>query len=150
MTRCLICFWEGYLGVAPSVVNMARRLSDHGVLVDIITRDLDGGYPTYQFVERDIDVFKVVTPSWLHLWSRIFVPIRGRGTVIDLCYLSLVACRKTKRHNYDFVIGIDTMGLIVSNLAFWPRDKSNVKFAYWSLEISFMGDLSLWLERIFK
>jgi hypothetical protein len=43
MSRCLICFWEGYLGIAPSVVNMARGFSEHGVLADTITRNLDDG-----------------------------------------------------------------------------------------------------------
>jgi glycosyltransferase involved in cell wall biosynthesis len=129
---------------------MARRFSDHGVLVDIITRDLDDGYPTYQFVERNIRVFKVKKAFWMRRWSRIFLPLRGRDTFIDLFNLSLVAYRKAKKQHYNFIIGIDTMGLIISNLAVWPRDKSNVKLAYWSLEISFMRDLREWLERLFK
>ena len=129
---------------------MARKFSEHGVLVDIVTRKSDSGYPDYQFVERDIRVLKVDRPWWIHRWFKRFVPRKAIGTVIDLWNLYLLAHQKFRKHHYDFVIGIDTMGLIVGNCAVWPRDKNNVKLVYWSLEISFMRDLTARLDRILK
>jgi len=43
--KVAILFWEGYVSVAPTVINIAQLLSENNYYIDIFTRGNIGNFP---------------------------------------------------------------------------------------------------------
>src|SRR5687767_1757694 len=44
-SRIAVFFWEGYLGVTPSLINALRILGDHGYEIDVLMQHNFSGFP---------------------------------------------------------------------------------------------------------
>jgi glycosyltransferase involved in cell wall biosynthesis len=137
--RVAIVFWEGYVGVSPSVVNGVRVLSDSGYEVDLVTRSADdfGEAPTFGANVRVIRLppAGLVANGPLR-WLRrrvasAFEPLR----FIALCWWTF------RGRSYVSFVGIDMKGLLVASLLGLVK---RVPVAYWSLEILYSHEFTRW------
>jgi hypothetical protein len=141
--RCLICFWHGWLSVAPSVLNTAIRLADRGWRVDIITLDpveqkfpplpsLPGNVKIIQ-LKRFRNVFAGLQRNNVlgrpRIWGRIV-------TVLDALDFLRTAGAVAWRKAYDLTVGIDMMGMLLAGCA---RRKAVAFSVFWSLELESVG-----------
>lgn len=142
--RALICFWEGYLGVAPSVINAIRYLAENGYQVDVVIRDAGTAFPDPPDMPVNASVIKLLAPSaklnWLPSVPSIF------GKLIRLLFLALDAWHFTtatahlvKGRDYDLAFGIDMFGLIAVKKA--SNTATLRRVANWSLEMYFIKEM---------
>ncbi|MDM9379628.1 hypothetical protein QUB80_02785 [Chlorogloeopsis sp. ULAP01] len=139
---CCIFFYEGYISVAPTIINLAKSLNQEGYLVVIYAKKTQ--FPEFKAPNDQIitlyflkghDIFII---SYLY---KLFYRIK-LGTlvpIIELLIFIFQAFSYTIR-NYQLIspqnsiyIGVDTNGSIVALLKSYIFKQ---KFAYLSLEIS--------------
>ena len=169
--RIGIFFWEGFLGVAPSLINGVHVLSEHGYYVDVITRTNPQKYPLPPNFSKNVRILEGCPPSvriyrWLlslrssmgtkantgvtnktegrmrRLLRRLY---RNVYLVLDHLHFVAFGLRHTLRHRYICFIGVDMHGLVVASILGVVK---RVPFLYWSLEIRFLRefrDPTLWL-----
>src|SRR6266446_2432300 len=170
--RVAIFFWEGYLSVAPSLINAIRLLVTEGYHVDIITRRaMFGEYaPTPTFptgVRILIEGCRSELPSGTGFSSfkdecgrvrlRKYVPKLVRGWLRryyeriqswwELTHFALFSLHSVKDEKYKCFIGVDMHGLVA---AFFARLLKKVPIIYWSLEIRFLSDFKDCISRLVK
>lgn len=119
-----IFFFDGWLGVAPSVVNLAQGLAEMGIAVNVICRR--GDYP-------DVDLSAYPDIRKIYLPNIDYNATRGLSTFVREAartFLELGA------RDCLFNIGIDWGGGLVALLI---REVSNVPYVYLSLEIGEPG-----------
>ena len=171
-----IIFWEGYLGVAPSLINAARLLSERGYDVDIITRATDEEYsPIPQFLPHIRIVQQPRPNKYVHTiyrkllrrktQSEIASPAKATmaaplapGNVIAKSFetasslfiriLFFFFClRHIRRRGHACFIGVDTDGLVMAGLlGSWTK----TPVASFSLELKFMADCRTTVELLCK
>ena len=146
--KCLICFWEGWLSVAPSILNAAIRLSQRGCSVDIVTfeptRQKFAALPSLPKsvkviqLKRARDSLRLLqralsrTPAWQWLASTL--------EILDFIRVVALARRKA----YTLIIGIDTIGLLLSKFAGRQADATTI---FWSLELDTVSTPWALIER---
>jgi glycosyltransferase involved in cell wall biosynthesis len=170
--RVAIFFWEGYLSVAPSLINAIRLLVAEGYDVDIITRCTASGefapMPTFPARVRILqDGFRSELPSGTgfsafkdecrRVRPRKYMPKRVRAWLhrayerIDpwweLIHFALFSLRSVQGEKYKCFIGIDMHGLVAASFACLLK---NAPIIYWSLEIRFLSDFKSRMERFVK
>jgi hypothetical protein len=132
LPRCLLLFWEDYLGVAPTIVNAARRFAELGVDVDIVTVDPSNQYPSSPALPRNVRV--------LQFWGR-----RHARRLVRWGSLTMMICRiihEAWTRPYNFVVGFDC--IIAAYVAVLAGVFGRAKLAYWSSEIT--GRHGLWIR----
>lgn len=150
MSRCLICFWEGYLGVAPTVVNVARRFAELGTQVDILTFEGGEKYPPPPSFTENVRVIQLEKFSRRKSWVKSDRFVSRVGRFVDLVTIAKSALIQARKTRYRFVIGIDTIGIIIGYLAVVASNAVRPIFVYWSLEIVFRRELAGWFMRTAK
>lgn len=128
MPRVAVIFWDGYLGVAPSIINAARCFVEHGYGVDVITREVSSDFAEVPALGPSVRVLKwcsssqrrssQVTSAWAFLVQRLsFVAF---------------ALRRVGLQGYTTIIGVDLNGLVT---ALALALLSGTRPILWSLEI---------------
>ncbi len=160
-----IVFWEGYLGVAPSLVNAVHMLEESGFQVELLMREPIAGFPEIPSFSTTTRV--TVCRPWSTLWLGRGLPgripvferdirtpdrrsagvmawvkamiSRWLGTLLllaDNLQFGAFVRRHTKDSRDRFLIGVDLMGLLAASRCARPG-----RLAYWSLEIVFGANL---------
>ena len=166
-------FWEGYLGVAPSLINATRVLASAGYEVDIITRRTSSDYAqlprfpdtvriyfeqsavkaedapgsSYQAKEHHWagSVWRAVVP---YVCRRVFRDIRERYMIIlELKQFVTFGLACMHSREYVAVVGIDMLGLIAATGIALRR---RTPVIYWSLELAFLKEFTHWPLRLLK
>ena len=176
-SRIAVFFWEGYLGVAPSLINAVDVLSQNGYGVDIITRPNAHDYPAPPDFPSNVNIF-VCRPLKLGIvqwFSRLGTRKKDQAGLPDgfrseespLCGIrkfahhfyhwiwliihhlqfTLFGLRHTWRSRYACFIGIDMEGLVAAASAAFFK---RTPFIYWSLEMKYLDELEDPLMRMFK
>lgn len=165
-TTVTIVFWEGYLGVAPSLVNAVHMLEEAGFRVEILAREPPSGFPERPVFSATTRV--AVCRPWSSAWIERGLPgriptferdirssaRRRRGVIgrlratasrcvgtalllVDMLQFGAFVRRQTVDRRDRFWIGIDLLGLLAAAGQTRPG-----RLAYWSLEIVFGANLS--------
>jgi glycosyltransferase involved in cell wall biosynthesis len=170
-----IFFWEGYLGVAPSMINCIRVFSEAGYEVDVITR-----YAGYEYAQPprfpanvrilffplshsprakqdgvDTSLDSIPQSKTFRIRELLPSPLRRvlRKWVDDMHFILerlqfiRFGLRFLEKRHYACLIGVDTEGLISATAVGLLK---KVPVLYWSLEITFLNDLNDWKKRMFK
>jgi glycosyltransferase involved in cell wall biosynthesis len=170
--RVAIFFWEGYLSVAPSLINAIRLLVNEGYHVDIITRRaIYGEYAPIPSFPAGVRIFMdgagadLLSPISLislrdesgRVRLRKFMPKSVRGwfrrayasieSWRELIHFALFSRRSVQGGKYKCFIGIDMHGLVAS---FFARAFKKVPVVYWSLEIRFLRNFTRGPARLVK
>lgn len=138
-----IFFYEGYVGIAPTIINLTKALNESGSSVTIYATK--NPFPKLEKIGDTTTIIYFPKASDIPLISRIIqvlyykFNLRSLIPVIELlvfiyCYLSyIVKTQKSKSLINDISIGIDTNGSILALLnSFLFR----TKFIYLSLELN--------------
>jgi glycosyltransferase involved in cell wall biosynthesis len=167
-----IFFWEGYLSVAPSLINAIRLLANEGYHVDVITRPaMYGDYAAIPSFPDGVRIFMdglgSELPSRVGLISlrdecgrvrvRKYMPkvvrdwLRRAYARIEawreLVHFARFSARSVRGQKYTCFIGIDMLGLVT---AFAVRLLKQIPIIYWSLEIRFLNDFTHGMARVVK
>jgi len=172
--RVAIFFWEGYLGVVPSLINAVQLLSAAGYQVDIVTRFNPQDYVAPPAFDEAVRVFeyrgssapgkaKQPSPPSRSSKNQLTQFIQRAYGFVDRLFLgaiiewtvrlsqrlrfALFGLRNTRGCRYDCFIGIDTDGLVIATLVGAIR---RVPIIYWSLELRFLKDFRTSFERAWK
>jgi hypothetical protein len=143
--ECSIIFYEGWLDVAPTVMNLAKALFDRNYNVTVFCRQNKFNIPdNRQLLDEFVSVVYFRNP-WdiflIKVWFK-FLKILGLSTIIQLIdvifFLGQIRVYKFKHGlglKYDeLIIGIDTNGAIVSLIeSIFIKTKNLV---YLSLELT--------------
>jgi glycosyltransferase involved in cell wall biosynthesis len=170
--RVAIFFWEGYLSVAPSLINAIRLLVTEGYHVDVITRRavsgefalmptfptgvriLTEGFSSKSYSGTDFSSFKdefgrvrlrKYMPQLVRDWLRGYY--EGIRLWWELTHFALFSLRSVKGEKYKCFIGVDMHGLVT---AFFACLLKKVPIIYWSLEIRFLSDFKDSIRRLVK
>lgn len=140
---CCIFFYEGYVGVAPTVINLAKSLSAQKYSVTIYATKND--YPKIDLANDNINIiyflkgYNIPTINNFYNWLYQKNKFTGLIQIIEIIIFILQALLYSFK-NYRFLspqtsfnIGIDTNGSI---LALIHKYIFKSKFAYLSLEIT--------------
>jgi hypothetical protein len=151
--RALICFWDGHLGVAPSLINAIQFLAEQGFAVDVVARDTGDLYSEAPFFRGVVNIQSPRAPS-IRLGRLRSLPgpfgrmVRLAGLALDSQHF-VAACRKIAAgKRYDVAIGVDMFGLIGADAA--ARISSITYLTNWSLEMYFRATLTNPLLRAAK
>jgi glycosyltransferase involved in cell wall biosynthesis len=171
--RVAIFFWEGYLGIAPSLISAIRLLVTEGYHIDIITRpsmfgEYDAPMPTFPAGVRILTerfspelhsgtTFSSFKDQCERVRLRKYVPGFVRGwlrrfyeTILpwwEVIHFALFSRRSVIGKKYNCFIGIDMHGLVA---AFFACLLKKVPIIYWSLEIQFLSDFKYGVRRFVK
>ena len=130
--RCLIVSWAGYLGVAPTLVNMARRFSERGIRVDILVYKDESDWPSPPGLPENVRLVSLDKTKYRGKFALGIEVFKMFISAFKLAFFS---------RGYQFIVGIDMLGLIASTGAIIVPSAVKSVFVYWSLEITFMRDL---------
>lgn len=175
LRRVAVFFWEGYLGIAPSIINGIRILAEAGFQVDVFTRTHLGGFPSPPKFGQNLRVFyhgigdstriwdlhdssvpcsssfasgcRRVLPKVVIDWVRTACHGLGLYLAKELCSFLWYSFRQTKRQPYVCMVGVDTLGFFIAALlGTWFRTPR----WFWSLELSFDRDLRDPIRKVIK
>ena len=159
--RIAIIFWEGYLGVSPSIINALKMFEQAGFEVDVILKTPPAGYaeiPTFSSRVRIYQLGQVKDSKEANLKKLIFaLPLKVVSFIVNLRNFATFPLNLNKftkfsedilsKNEYDLIIGVDTVGLwVASNYSL----KKNIPLIYWSLELTFMNRGYNPIQKIFK
>lgn len=148
MTRsCSIFFYEGWLSVAPTILNLSALLSKNGYRVVIYTRETEYCKPTH--IDPSIEVvYCKKYPKFEKFLD--FLPKFKLGFLRTTFLLTLFASQisiyrwKNHRHTKDSLsLGVDTNGAILAAIETWMLGGESI---YVSLELSADRCFS-WLDK---
>lgn len=151
--RALICFWDGHLGVAPSVVSAIRLLAERGYAVDVVARDTGDSFSDVTALPNAVTIVSPRAPS-IRLGGLRSLPgpagqlMRLVALALDRRYFTAACRRVASGKNYDLAIGVDMFGLIAADAA--AEVSSIARLTNWSLEMYFRATLSNPLLRAAK
>ncbi len=135
---CSIFFYDGWLGVAPTVINLAELLSKNDFKVTIYTRDT--GYVRPAIFNDSISVIYFSRPIEFEKFIKLLNKIK-LGSLVPTILLMLFAFQiliyqfKYSRKNADdsISLGVDTNGAI---LALLETCFTKSRLVYLSLELA--------------
>jgi glycosyltransferase involved in cell wall biosynthesis len=134
----LICFFEGYLGVAPSIISAIQRLAERGYRIDVIVRQTSGQFaapPTMPATVR-LFYFRAQNERFKRLQERpgpLGRLARSALYAADAIHFVMMTRRTARGHHYHIAFGIDMFGIIAAHHA--TRTAAVDRLVYWSLEI---------------
>ncbi len=140
---CSIFFYEGYVGIAPTIINLSKSLNDCGYLVTIYGTKNPISTPDKIGNNTQGIYFSQVSDA--PLLSRNIQSIYKfkLGTLIPIIDLIVFACdcfrdrlqktNKLESRTNNIIIGVDTNGSILALLNYYFFKE---KFIYLSLEIN--------------
>ena len=139
---CSIFFYEGYVGVSPTIVNISKLLDKSEHLVTIYA--LQNSYPQPGKLGERTDIIYLEKASDVFLLSKLFkflikiklgslVTVLELGSFVFQCFIHLLQNYQRETSREDFSIGVDTNGSIVALLKFYLFKQ---KFIYLSLELN--------------
>ena len=136
--RVLICTWDGWIGVSPSVLASIAQLNKHQILVDVLARQADLSFPAPP-VQGPTSTIEVISswrasPRLLRLPSPLRQLAGWIAETLDLLRMATVARKLSHRNAFDVVIGIDTYGIAIASAVSKER---RCALVYWSLELRF-------------
>jgi glycosyltransferase involved in cell wall biosynthesis len=151
--KALICFFDAYLGVAPSVVSTILQLVERGYQVDVILREISADFGAPPPLPKAVRVLRLSAPSNRLGWLKT---LRGRAgkfankalPAIDMLHFTLGAGKAALGRRYHAVFGIDMFGLIAAYCATKTANAGHL--VYWSLEIHFLDELIDPVTRVAK
>lgn len=149
-SRIAIFFWEGYLGVAPSLINAVRALARNGYAVDVITRSQTRGFPeppTFPTHVRILSCKPVSHWAWRTVGQRPPWPVAKVLHFADLVQFAAVGLKRALRHRYAWTVGVDMNGLLTATLVALLQ---RAPVLYWSLEIHFLDKVRNPAQRLVK
>lgn len=170
--RVAIYFWDGWLSVSPSVVNMMLILEKNGYDVDCITRYPSNNYAVDIEFPKSIIIHRFGTPTIISINEPKVETDKKYKLSLDAWIkskLGIANLRTNLKRNiallknlyefigfgkniifgkeYEFVVGIDTYGLIAAG---WSFNWRKTKLIYFSLELHFMEEFKYLAEKISK
>src|SRR6478672_3767297 len=147
-----IFFWEGYLSVAPSLINAIQLLANEGYQVDVITRPaMYGDYAAMPAFPRGVRILTDGAGAESHsrttfislkdesgrVRMRNYIPEPVRSWLRqayarinswrELIHFTRFSARSVRRQKYKYFIGIDMMGLAT---AFAVRQLKHIPIIY--------------------
>lgn len=149
MKKAVILFFEGYISVAPTIINLSEYLTRNGYSVKIISsknekfRAYD---PKIKGVSIKRDSFNLNLFHKIVLWFLAWVKYHNLSAIYR-DYLAFISyekfvIRELKSRKADLCIAVDTIGLAaITSLS------SIKKLVYLSLEIDFLGPSNLFLGK---
>jgi hypothetical protein len=144
--RAVICFWEGYLGIAPSLVGAAEELARAGYAVTILMREGASTYPAPPPLSAGVTVRMLPTRSRSRLVARLprvgSYLARQVSVLVDLARMLRAARELGRTKVPQLVVGVDTFGFTVASAI--PRATR----VYWSLELRVGGFVRNPIERL--
>ncbi len=145
--RLALCFWDGYLGVAPGLIAGIGSLTARGYAVDVILREPMKAFPPAPaFDPARVRITALVPllrrrasdPPWAYAdpWTRLrTLPRRVAlrlGEYIDRVRFAWLCWRGARRERYDALVGVDATGMIAAGIAAGRR---HTPLVHWSLEL---------------
>lgn len=134
----MILFWEGYLGIAISVINAICALAENGYNVTVITREKDGTWPAPPAFPPGVDLVNATLARRTYsagLKRRLQTTV---GQFLDVITFYRTARQVAHRRKPKGIIGIDMHGCTI---AYILARQFGIGFGYWSLELEFLRDL---------
>ncbi|MBB5502550.1 glycosyltransferase [Paraburkholderia sp. MM5384-R2] len=142
--RALICFWEEYIGAAPSIINAIRRLAENGYRVDVVVRDLGADYPDAPGFPAGVTIIALQKKNrglesqrWCPAWIRS--ALNCAALAVSVHDFAFGAVDELRGRSYDVAFGVDLFGLIAANAV--ARKSKVRRLAYWSLEIYLLSTI---------
>jgi glycosyltransferase involved in cell wall biosynthesis len=175
--RVGLFFWEGYLGVSPSLINALRILGDQGYFVDVFMQHNNSGFPQSPEFSKNIRIHRCPTlGALIRRWLpesiesvewRPVPPLNSAsdgapfdGLLKQIKTLSYWACWLIDHIvftafsffwifpcRYLCFIGVDRDGLLTATIAGFLM---RVNILCWSLEMRFVGESRHVLQRNIK
>lgn len=151
--RALVCFWDGHLGVSPSLVNAIQLLGAQGFAVDVVARDSGDRFVETPDLGSSVQTAMPRAPSLRLGWLRTLTGplgslVRLLGLALDRRHFIDACVRMARGNTYDLAIGVDMFGLIGAHAA--SRVAPIGKLTNWSLEMYFQSLLKNPLLRAAK
>lgn len=151
--RIAIFFWEGWLGVAPSLINGIRELVRAGYRVDVIMRSTSQAYAAAPAFPEDVRLLTHVAsdpPTSSVSFAGDSPPANGvkrrralssslSRPVAELLRFLAFGRQCIRNHEYACFIGVDMRGLITATA---HSLLGAVPVLYWSLETKFLADFT--------
>ena len=120
--RVGIFVYYEWLSLAPSILSAIRVLAENGYAVDV-----------FHLYDGSLGQFN---PESERVTS---IPVRSRGLdIVTLITFFIVSFKRTRKKDYQFFMGADQEGIIVSGILSKIKKVPNV---YYSLEILTKGDI---------
>lgn len=144
--HAVICFWEGYLGIAPSLVGTVQELAAAGFDVTVLMREGASTYPAPPPLPASVTVRSV--PTWSRPRPKWRLPRAGRyltrqlSVLIDLARMLAAARELGRTKAPELVIGVDTFGFTVASAM------TSSARVYWSLELRVSAFVRNPIERL--
>jgi len=165
--RIAVFFWEGYLGVTPSLINALRTLGDQGYEIDVLMQRNFSGFPDPPKLSKNIRLHWCYTVgSIIRRWlpesveSVEWLPLSNKesqcsaslltGWTKKLKELTYWTCWAVDHfifaafsvlllyaHNYACFIGVDRDGLIPAVIVGFFK---RIPILCWSLELRFANE----------
>jgi glycosyltransferase involved in cell wall biosynthesis len=130
--RIGIAFWEGYLGVAPSLLSAIEHLASAGYSVHVVARDRAAEFPAIPEFDSGrvrMTVLRPAVPGGGGMAGRIFR--RALDPIDRLRFIWL--CRSLAgREGCVAWIGVDIVGMLAASTA---ARRTSAPVIHWSLEL---------------
>lgn len=152
LRRALICFWEGYLGVAPSLLNAASVLAEDGVRVEILCLEQGADFAREPRLPDRVRVRRL--PAWSRGegWTKtprgLRPALRAMATFLDHLRFRRAAQKLARTVVPELIIGVDAYGLAAAAHA--RRAAPQAALVYWSLELVELAKLRNPVDRWVK
>ena len=140
---CSIFFYEGYVCVAPTIINLSKSLNNHRYLVNIYATKTQ--FTNIEKIGNSTIVTYFHKVSHVPLISRLLLSlyyklkIETKIPLIELivfayhCLVNLFKANNSKSLQKNISIGVDTNGSILALMESWFFKR---KFVYLSLELN--------------
>ena len=146
----LICFYEGYLDTAPSIISAILRLAERGYRIDVVVRQtsLQAAAPPPMPATVRLFSFRAQNERFERLQELPGLLGRLARSALfaaDVIHFVMMTRRTARGHHYHIAFGVDMFGLIAAHHA--TRTAVVDRLVYWSLEIYFRHELRGWLPQ---
>jgi len=130
--KIAIFFWDGYIGVSPSLINGIRILSESGYDVELVNRGSEGFAEAPYFNSK----VRIIRLPQLRAPSSVFFrrQIQQLLNAVEPLFFVLLCSFSLRGGSYLCFIGVDGNGLLAAAFNGFVR---RVPVLYWSLEIVF-------------
>jgi glycosyltransferase involved in cell wall biosynthesis len=176
-TRIAVFFWEGYLGVSPSLINALRLLAQQNYQVDVFMQYNFCGFPDAPQLDAKVRLHRCYTVgayirTWLPEsvqsveWLPIGNPLSDSNSsllkkmtrtakelsywacwIVDHLMFTAFALFRTLPHQYICFIGVDRDGLLGATIIGFAK---GIQTVCWSLEIRSLRDSRSCFQRLAK
>ncbi len=136
-----IVFFEGYLSVSPTIINIAESLSEKGCRVEIFTRTIHSGFPPYNPGNTNIRVTYLSSKLSLseRIQNRFLLKTKKQLRSLlpvekEVIRFEKFCVQRLKKSRFNAIIAVDAIGASIC-------EKTTISNKiYLSLEISFFDN----------